>query len=926
MDTQLSRLIASYSDPCPNDYTHKALYPTCRNIAISSNQYSNFWVDYCEMIYNDEENSGYYLAEVIPNVSQIIITFDFEFNSSDNLGEIYDDLFLMVLVKSFQDAIRDTLELSSTQSEYICCVLDSEDNYVDTSRGVEVVQIRLQFPYCRVEKNVFRNTILPYAMQNLLVNNAFSHLSQQPNNNWENIIQQFKNINDVPMYKSRSCPEYPVLTLKHIYKRITDTMLTLNNDVEPEECDPSECFYKEVHNHVVMGLVHISTFEHNTDIMFWLPMFLSVHYGQQLTLPIEGKSRGSSTNSSYRMSLSSRGPISRSPSSADNFSKDQDIKSITQRLLNMLGLHRVERENFWLDVGRALYNVYKGSAEGLAMWIRFTERSDMRSSQDCEYHYETFQYQNFLTHKTIGWYAREDSPHEYERWHKSWYIPSMDDALSCLNDDVAESFKRVFWLEFACASTSGPGQWYHFYNNRWNKVDNASDLRHYASGKFVEKFREYLHFITEESLRSQDRKIKEQADVISKNITTLINRLKGMTYKNNVVRAAADKFYQEDREFADKLDQNDCLLGLRNGIIETTDNEAIFRSGKPEDYVSKSTGVSYPENYTWEHPRVKEVMHWYRQTYIDEKIMKYKMKLDASILRGRNADKIFPICTGDVNNSKSMWKKLFDAAYGPYSIDFPMSVLSGKKMGNGPTPELAQAKTARIAWLCEPDNDENFRNGILKMLTGGDSFFARFCRDDGGRTEAMFVLFLLCNAVPLIPNCDKAVKERLKIIPYLSTWVKAHEAPRTIEEQFEKRTFPMDKFFDKKIPYLAPAFLWISVQTYKEYCQEGLVEPPEVIQHTANYWRENDVYLLFTNENIEPVWVDLEKTQINSNATLSLQDIYSEFTKWFRDTYPGVKIPDRSTVKKELSVRWKSKPSIDNCWGGLQFKMPIAQI
>lgn len=930
MDQKLSSMIARYSDPSPTDFTHRLLYPSANGISISASHQGEFWKEYCDLIYQNERNgidSNIYLAEIQPNIAPMIIICNFEFSSNSDLGEGYEDLFLLALVKSFQDAIGDTLEIQSTESEFICCVMDSEDNYIDRDRHVEIVQIRLQFPYCRLEKSVFTEIVLPEAMKNLRLNNVFSHLSQQPTNNWEEIILQFKNWSDTPMYMARHRPEYPVLKLKHIYKRITDQMLVLQSNVEPEECDIVECFFPHMHDHVSTGLVNMSTFQYNTDITFWLPMFLSVHYGRQVTLPIEGRPRNIGINSSYRNNNnSSRGASGRSPQSNNSQQANDDIKSRTQRLLNILGIHRVEKEHYWLDVGRAIYTVFSGSPEGLAIWIRFTERGESRTSMDCEYHYETFEYQNFLTHRTIAWYAREDSEHEYDRWHKSWYLPSMNEALSKENDDVAECFYKIFWLEFACASTVNGGEWYHFFNNRWNKVDNGSDLRHMVSSKFIDKFREYLGFINDEARASDDKQYKEQADIMAKKITTLISKLKNYTYKYNIVKSAADKYFQQDKEFFNKLDQNDCFLGMRNGIIEATDTEALFRKGKPEDYVAMSTGITFPESYTWDHPRVKEVKLWYEQTYIDPNILKYKMKMDASCLRGRNVDKLFPVCTGDVNNSKSMWKKLFDAAYGPYSIDFPMSVLSGKKGGGGPSPELAQARTARVAFLMEPDNGEDFRNGVLKMLTGGDSFFARFCRQDGGRTEAMFKLFLLCNAVPLIPNCDKAVKERLKIVPHLSTWVKPREAPTTLSEQFEKRLFPQDKFFDKKIPFMAPAFMWISVQMYKEYAREGLVEPKEVIEHTQHYWDENDVYLLFNNENIEQRWIDPEKTQKDPNSILSLQDIYSEFNKWFKETYPGVKIPDRNSVKKELSVRWKCKPNSENCWGGLALKMPMASV
>lgn len=913
--SSINNLIASYSDSYCKP-THVSFYPSKYKINIDPKNWFNFWSEYCQLVYDNDNNNNnidYYLGEITGEETPIVIDLSFEFkNEEKQSGDYYDEPFLLALVKSFQDSIKDNLKLSNEKSEYICCVFDSDDNYINESE--EIVQIRLQFPFCKIDKKVFKDVILPNAIQNLRLDNVLSNLTQQPNNDWNKIIKQCydkDSINYVTLYGSKIMSNYPDLKLNHIYTKISNNIINnLDNCEEEYDIELDECFNLSLHGHILSGYINVDKLkELNDDIYFWLPMFLSTYYGKSVTLPLKNMTSTSYSNNN----------------SIEYSQKEQSNKQIATTLLNILSIKRVEQENYWLDVGKALYNVFDGSEEGLIYWTKFTERSDKKTKEDCEDRYDDFQYENNLTHKTIGWYARQDSPKKYAAWHKSWYTQSMEDAFSLLSDDVALCFKRVFWLDFACTSTSNYGSWYHFENHRWYKVDNGSDIRHAISKDFITILRKYLKCVLDHALETDDKKTKEQADITMDKINKLIKRLKELTYKNKIVRTLADFYHQEDKEFSKKLDDNDCLLGMRNGVIETTDTEAIFREGKPEDFVSMSTGISYPTNYTWNHPKVRALKLWYRQTFIDESILNYVEKLHASLLKGRNSDKLFPACAGDVNNSKSMWKKLIDAGYGPYAIDFPMSVLSGKKSG-GPSPELAQATTARIAFLMEPDNGEDFRNGVLKMLTGGDSFFARFCHKDGGKTIAMFKLFLICNQVPIIPNCDKAVKERFRIIPHLSTWVKKHEAPKTLEEQFKERKFPMDKFFDKKIPRMAAAFMWMSVQNYKVYCDEGLVEPKEVLEHTKKYWDENDVFILFTNENIEPAWIDKEKTKKDPSSILSLQDIYTNFGKWFKETYPGIKIPDRSTVKKELSTRWKSKPNSQNCWHGIKVKISVAQI
>ena len=164
----------------------------------------------------------------------------------------------------------------------------------------------------------------------------------------------------------------------------------------------------------------------------------------------------------------------------------------------------------------------------------------------------------------------------------------------------------------------------------------------------------------------------------------------------------------------------------------------------------------------------------------------------------------------------------------------------------------------------------------------------------------MFKLWLYCNKVPIIPNSDKAVKNRLRILPYLSTWV--DDAPESEEEQMKQRKFKKDPLFENLIPSLAPAFLWILIEYFEKYTSEGLDEPKIIKDYTAEYWEENDVYRQFMNEYIQPAYLPDSK-DLDPNSKLTLPEIYREFSFWFRDSFPSIKVPDRASVKYELAQR-----------------------
>jgi P4 family phage/plasmid primase-like protien len=397
-----------------------------------------------------------------------------------------------------------------------------------------------------------------------------------------------------------------------------------------------------------------------------------------------------------------------------------------------------------------------------------------------------------------------------------------------------------------------------------------------------------------------------------------------------VLAETLEKFYID--RFFSKLDSDENLMGMLNGIIEACDMEAILRPGKPEDYVSKTTGVMWRPDLHWKHPLVEALMSWLRKVFPSRELVDYFGKLAGSCIRGRNSEKIFPVMTGKGDNSKSMIKKIFEAAFGSYCITFPTELFTAKRQNGGPSPELARSKACRVGFLQEPDSDDAMKGGKIKEMTGGDKIFARSCNQDGDEIDMMLKIFLMCNHVPIIPNSDKAIKNRVRILPFLSTWSKT--APATEEEQFAQRLFPMDPFFERQIPKLTPAFMWYCVQMYALYRKEGLMEPDIIKESTTEYWKDNDLYLQFVGENIEKAYKHVagvvlaegELAPVDEEAKITVTQMYQRFKDWHRECYGNLKIPDRSIFKAEMEARINKAIGKVKAWHGIKFKVEVAEI
>ena len=910
MDPELYDLIRNSKAEEGGEYTHVSFYGPQLKLYLKSNEQSTFWKTYCELADSKrtpgkKPNLGLCLGERCQGYMPVVCRATLRFQNDENF-ERYDDDFILAVVFCYQQAISEICKIDERGSQLLCCVLGTDEmTYVDSNA---VCSFALQFPYCKTETILQSRAIRPRVIQLLRSGNVFSRLPHQPLNDWENILDPLVTSEPWPLYRSVSHPANHELTLMRIYGRVEQHHIDTS---EGPDLELSDVYDPTCHRAVADGLIPASLFSESIDHDFWLPLFLSIDYWHTKTMPNE-----ESAPEVYKKTTTAGLGTTYSLDTKDETSLD-----IIDRLLPLLSRERIETDHYWIDVGKALYTeaLKSGNLDyGLTLWTRFTEKSDVHSIEDCQKLYPTFNLENPLSIKTIAWYAKRDSAEAYQAWHDAWCLPAFDRATTGEHSDVAEALYRMYWLEFVC-SNAGSKKWYHFSGDRWFPLDSGITLRKFISGEFRSKFEQMSTNLSLRRQQTTDEREKELLAVTLKKIEALIRKLKSVPFKGNLMKEAIEKFH--DANFEKFNNANPYLMGLMNGVVETSQPYACVRAGKPEDYISRSCNIFWRADFHWKHPVVERCMKWLRQVFTDETLCHYSLKLFASCLRGRNSDKLFPIFTGEGDNSKSMLKKLFEATFGSYCTTFPTTLFTSKRANSSaPSPEVAQAQHGRISFLQEPDSDDPFRNGVLKEMTGGDSFFCRMLNDNGGMVEATFKLFLMCNKVPLIPNSDKAVKNRLRIVPFLSTWV--DKAPASEAEQFKLKLFQKDAFFEKQIPELAPAFMWILIQYFEKYIVEGLREPEIIKEHTADYWKDNDVYQQFMAESLKKAEILRAdgKKEIDMNATMSFNEVYATFKFWFKDSFSGLKVPDKSTAKHELCQRLGKLGK--NGWAGLK---PVQQ-
>ena len=824
---------------------------------VETRDMAGFWRLFC--LENHDIQLGEHVVDYCPIRVDIRLRFDTE------QEEPHPDAFVLSVIRCYQQAAVSCFNADGNAHWLYACVLESDDRYASTE-----ARLAIHFPFLRMTVNQHQLILRKEAIKNLRASKTVSLLPQQPVGDWEDIIQQ--PTDTLSLLRGSS------LNLTRIYGIVEDEHIISEDgpDIEiPSIFSPSQ------HSHVSMGMLPSDMY--GTDD--WLPLFLSIDYHNGVAIP-RLESPTEETQTSY---------------------SEYDIAVM---FLNMISSTKFRDYNTWLDIGRALYTITQGSEAGLELWQSFSQRYGTDTEQ-CDIYYG-LGVDNRITIKTLAWYAKEDNDNDYTSWHRSWCLSKMEAALEGTHTDIATALYRFYWLDYVCVDAKNDS-WYRYVGHRWVEDDNAVSFRTLISSEFVRQFEALRTTISQDIQDSNDASYKKGKEELIKQVGKVIKSLKTQNFKSALVKEAKEFFYYE--HFDKVIDANPALLGVNNGIIELTDRYAVFRAGKPEDFVTKTA----PVNYTQPNQTLRRRLDtWFQQMFPDKELLTYAKRLFSSCLYGKNAEKIFPILTGEGNNSKSMLKKLFEATFGEYMANVPSSLITRKRTASSSaTPELAQLAGARIAFMQEPDSDDIIKSGIVKELTGGDSFFARFLHKNGATISSSFTLFMMCNKVPMIPNTDQAIINRIRILPFLSTW--CENAPTDRGQQYEQRKFPMDPFFEKCIPAMAPSFLHMLVSEYRDYKEEGLKQPDIITQHTDRYWEENDPYNLFINDQLvrayvigtEPVEIpnpenpdepilDTSRSIIDYNVYLKLGDLYTAYKAWFRANNPGISPPAQGIVSSEL--------------------------
>jgi phage/plasmid-associated DNA primase len=883
---------------------------------IPINAQRDFWLNYCESV-SDGHNP--YVCEMVGSRESIQLAYKFKLVferqqipcRNDIITQLAEsiDVYVQHIIGTIQSMISYYFEVTQAKSEYMACYLrrDASNILIWKENTVEY-DGKIVFPYAHVRKE-YISTFYHYIINQLQIRSdtADEYLSIPPINSFDTLIQP---INDQNLELYGSSPDENTPPLK-----LYETYGFLNTDVKTTFNDVSMAFVPTLHSVVSQGIITpdiITQKIQEKGIQYWLPLFFSSGYYDIPLKTREGMSLMNTNVPTITMSVIKEG--------GESITKLERAR----QLLNLISVTRIEAYWSWIDIGLALHSV-DSDREGLRLWKWFTTQSDFKSEDDCEKIWLTFDFSGDVDVGTLEVFAEKDSPQKYKDICKTRQDEADNRAIQIQEHmQLAKSFKEHFPHEFICSNYEA-GEWYKYTQHRWVSMNGTSDLMYYINEKYQAIWEKKQSEIAEKIAKSRDPEFKVKNQNIMTAIGQLITKLSKNGFKEGLCKEL--RIYYHKENFNRLKDVRPEFMSTLSGVIDLRGGTPIIRPGKPQDYITKTTRCAYPHNYTWDTKVVQETMNYLRQVFRSKSLLDYIIRLGASLLLSGNSNKIFPIFSGDGNNSKSIFVRIIETAFGSYAVKLPTSLITGgRTSADSATPTLIHSQGAKVAFLQEPNSKDVIQSGTVKEITGGvDTMYVRDLFQKGSKIvemEVTIVPILIANKIPVIPDCQQAIWDRTRVVYFSSKWVA--NAPTSENDQMKEGLFQLNKFFDRNISVMAPALLWIFVQKYPEYYDDGLQDPAEVLQATENFRIANNFYIHYTRDCIKPVIN--ERGEVDNSAFVSLDELFNTFRKWYTDQQFRAKMPNKTEFKENLEIIWRKKADPENKWYGLRLNNQASTI
>ncbi|HAW46298.1 MAG TPA: hypothetical protein DCX34_03535 [Roseovarius sp.] len=205
----------------------------------------------------------------------------------------------------------------------------------------------------------------------------------------------------------------------------------------------------------------------------------------------------------------------------------------------------------------------------------------------------------------------------------------------------------------------------------------------------------------------------------------------------------------------------------------------------------------------------------------------YLQRLAGYMLTGLTSEQMIAFFFGVGANGKSTYTDLLSRVLTDYAVTLSIDSFAGdsRKGGADATPDLARLLGARACFASEGDDGVKIREGLVKLLTGGDTLPVRKLHKDFIEIKIQAKVVITGNHKPAIRNDDDGIWRRVHLIDW----------PVQIPKGERDRKLP-EKLAAEREGVLA----WM-IAGALQYLSLGSLDPPQsVLDLTQEHREESD--------------------------------------------------------------------------------------
>lgn len=613
-------------------------------------------------------------------------------------------------------------------------------------------------------------------------------------------------------------------------------------------------------------------------------------------------------------------------------------------LINCISPTRADTYDTWWKIGQSLYNI---DFRNFEIWNNFSQKSEKYEHSECRAHWKKFSEYHMKYHSLhinyLRQLAKQDNPKNLAKIDKFLQMEVINEILDEFKIDkltgkenavgtatFAKKLKRFIETlgdkHYYISITDGNKRtWFTFENHKWKEDPDCQKIKSFLMNELLEKFKNYkeklqvyaeqcieqIEQINEEkeennsddifsdnrkpeTKTSDIRKEKEESAHRARTCLKIANFLESQTRRNELIKDLGILY--NEPHFNQKLDTTINVFVCKNGVLDLDPKNITFRNGKPEDMMMRSTDVSFItmddilNNPDYQDDEC-ELQEFLDKIFPDPELQEYFLNIIAETLDGDPKRQELYVATGSGSNGKSIIFGFLQKVFGAYAGKTQPTILTRKRNeSSSANPEVYDLRGKRLVYCEEPDENESFKTGILKELTGGDYITARTLYKENITFKPQFKLFISCNDKPEIPATDDGTWRRIKVLPFMSKFVESCDYRLDDKEKYPY--FYPKQDVTSKFSRWIPIFLSMLFERYKQLAKKNFKypEPACVLAAVNEYKSQQNYFATFRQDRMVEA----------PGERLDIREAFEDFIKYARESNFSIKECNKNSFKTNM--------------------------